>query len=480
MRILLVFAFAASLHAQTGVVEGRVTSSTTHEGISGARAMLTMIAEPKTVYSATTDASGTFRFDSLPRGEYAPNYLAWNYLELTPMLRARNVLNVAPGRDAIRVEVELVPLARVTGRTIDNVQQPIPNAEVIIRPTGEAFVRVARSGPDGAFVFDSMVPGSITVSALAVNPKSNAWESQPVIMRLRPGEQLNSFDVVMRAVPLIKIRGEVLDPSGKPVRGITVEAIPDRPPILRLESTAVTNQDGAFEMPLRPGGWYLTAKMTSDPKWYGTTRVSAGESDVEAVRIRVIPRFHLSASVEGIGANRVGIFLRVFTGTPESWPLRYGDPLPGFVDVAPGRARIDVRDIPPGLYLESIYFGQLEVLGRGFDLYDDSQPVRLVFQSGAGSASGKVENGAEAKVVFMPQEEHLRLASFIHVASCDSSGRFLVTGLRPGKYYAIAFPEIRSEALLMFVEPLLSQAARVEVKRNAFPSVDLQLSEWPQ
>ena len=152
-------------------------------------------------------------------------------------------------------------------------------------------------------------------------------------------------------------------------------------------------------------------------------------------------------------------------------------------NVVPGRYRIRTLDSPPNAYLESILVGEQDVLTNDVELSDISPPVRLLYRRDPGTVRGTVENGPGATVVLIPQEKLLLGDNFTRIATCDSTGRFEVTGLRPGDYYAFAFRrelfwnEFSNPA---FFTSLIPSAVPVQVRRGEASSANLRVTTWPE
>jgi hypothetical protein len=116
------------------------------------------------------------------------------------------------------------------------------------------------------------------------------------------------------------------------------------------------------------------------------------------------------------------------------------------------------------------------------DLYPGSPPLRVVFKPNPVTARGTVANGANSQVVFLPQDEALRGEHSVRAVPADAAGRFTVSGLAPGAYYAFAFDRLRSTNPLYnpgFIHSLVSQAVRVELHTGESSSVDLKVTRWP-
>jgi len=109
-------------------------------------------------------------------------------------------------------------------------------------------------------------------------------------------------------------------------------------------------------------------------------------------------------------------------------------------------------------------------------------PLRVVYKSGAGRATGTVERGEGAWVVLVPQDEALRDSDqFIRTARCAAYGKFAIDNLRPGSYYAFAFDRVRKEMLedVEFVRKIVPRAVRVEVRHGEAANFDLVPQVWP-
>jgi hypothetical protein len=213
--------------------------------------------------------------------------------------------------------------------------------------------------------------------------------------------------------------------------------------------------------------------------------VLLSRSDVLDVRLRVAPRFHLPVILEGAPSEGVSLQLVPISFTFEEIQSlrRQPDGAAGINDLAPGRYSLKVRAVPANYYLEAIFLGEQGVLGRDVDLSEGGPPIRLVFKPNPVTARGTVENGPNTHVVFLPEEESLRGDYSIRTAVADASGRYGITGLRPGTYYVFAFDRLRSMWPLsdpVLVQSLEPRAVRVEVRKGESPAVDLKVTPWPQ
>jgi hypothetical protein len=87
---------------------------------------------------------------------------------------------------------------------------------------------------------------------------------------------------------------------------------------------------------------------------------------------------------------------------------------------------------------------------------------------------GAVENCAAGQVQLIPQEPALRRGGFIHYARCDSNGRYEITAVRPGDYYAFALGGNGvAYAPQGWNDTTLTQASRVTVRAGEATQADL-------
>src|SRR3954447_13810010 len=117
MRIAVFLAIPAALLAQgRGVVEGTISNKLTHAGVAGVKVQITSNNQQ---YTATTSDGGTFRIANVPPGQYT---VALDSHELmTP--GGMRPLPVS-GADPVRLDLELMPWAKIRGRVLDDQGRP--------------------------------------------------------------------------------------------------------------------------------------------------------------------------------------------------------------------------------------------------------------------------------------------------------------------------------------------------------------------
>ena len=136
----------------------------------------------------TTDADGTFRFDSCPD--------ALQTLTARPPGQwlsgaAARLDGVAPGGAAVtlRVRAEAIPAGAIRGRVVDADRRAVGGAQIELEALTPTFVHVTvESAPDGTFQFEHLPPSSY---ALAVSADGFAPLALDELGGLEQGEQRN-------------------------------------------------------------------------------------------------------------------------------------------------------------------------------------------------------------------------------------------------------------------------------------------------
>ena len=510
--VLLVFTLPLAAKT-TGTVEGRVVNALTHAGISGV--IVTLGSSPpkrSTIYEATTDASGVFRIDDVPEGDYVPWFTVTGFTDMGILpWQGRKPFHLAKG-DTVRLPVELVPLGTLRGRVLDGEGHPVVKADVELAHLRGARARIATTDVDGRFELKEA--GAFTLMARPVAKQKGPTRSSSDKERsasvptyfpggiqrmeaarivLRPGEEQEGYEIRLRTVPAYRIRGVVRDEEGKPAPRVPVRLVaPDTwsPP---WEAQAVSGEDGAFEFPsVWARDWEFKAETKRGEtvlKGFGSIMVS--HDNVDGLVIRLSPPFTVKGFVEGPelrderGNRSFGyMWLSPELGESKSG-TRQADGTVLIEDVFPGRYTImpAVTGRPTGYYLESVLFGARDVTGQAVDLVDGTVPIRVIFSPNPGRVSGTVENCRGETVVLWGLDEPILGSNYFHKTTCDASGRFEFTDLRPGDYYAYTFAQVGDADLLQdltFARALKQRATKVRVEKGRTADIELKVVPWPE
>jgi len=478
MRYALVLLCGAALRAQS--VDGLLTDSVRHVPIP--EVIVTLVCPAR--YNATTDETGAFHFARVPAGKYRLDIVKAGFL-LPPERRGVQV------ESDMRLAVELDPWSSVEGRVRFPDGRPAPRARVWLSAWPLGSTRDVTADPGGHFVFDEVKPGKYLLRANSSGndpkPEGEIWVATyfPSVVERDAAEPIrvvsgamSPTDIRLRSMQARRIRGVVTDPVGRRMKGgIDVSVRPD-------ESESVqTGEDGSFEVVVHDGEFHLTASQQGDDAARrGFATVLVARHDVENVVIRLAIPFSVPIVVEGdVPADRKG---RPFPVIAMLTPLEGGPVgrLAGDVleKVYPGKYHILAMQIGPGMYVESVKLGGLEVFGQAFEIFDGSLPIRIRLASGAPVVHGVVEGGVGAFVMAMNADETVA-GDPTRRANADGRGRFAIESLRPGDYYFFAVdrddPAIQTPE---FRRAVLPYAAKVHLEKGAAVAVNLKLAPWPE
>jgi hypothetical protein len=510
-------------------VEGTVVDSITGAGIPGVKVELVRladtvptdpqqarqagimaIAEGDPVYAATTDGQGRFRIEEVKTGTYGARYRAASHLDeaMAPKREPGPVrrIQVAAGGSVVKVEGRMIPLGGLAGRVVDGRGQPVPNARVDLL-TG-ILMGGQDTDKDGKFS-EILFPGdAYTLSVappLGLKPpdpdpdtgQQRAWvrtyypgvadrTAASKIMG-RPGVWQSDIELKLLAVPTRSIRGVVLNPDGTPASKVPVVLGEDFfTPTVRVEAKS----DGTFEFPAAVDGpWRVSADVErGDVKLRAAQWVEMTGHELEGLKLRLNAQVTVRGRVimetmEGRTAPKAPmVSLRAFGHgrMSEAAPPGRPDAEGNFTmeRFYPGVYRFGGRDsAPPGYYLDEVRLGEAVLAAPDVEIDSGAVPLTLVYKTKGGTVRGSVENCAAGGVLLVPQNPVLRWPQSMLSATCDSSDRYQIPAVRPGDYYALAFPADKSSPIWSpeFDESLVSQAARIAVRAGETTSLDLRV-----
>jgi hypothetical protein len=493
----LCLSLLAAACVQAQIVEGTALNATAGIPLAGVKTKL--LQGEMTVYETESDPQGAFRIEGVKDGDYSAAFSKKGFRQPDRNAAARRPFHVTAGANPIRLDVRMQALAKVSGRVIGG-GQPIRGAEVQLLIAGDLVGQTAKSDANGEFQFEDMDTGTYLLRARAPNGadlpaeqdgRKLAWvrtwypsETSPggsARIVLKAGADVIGQDVRLRTAPVYRVRGSVLSERGLPMAGVVVKAQPpDELFIGEFQFVTLTKADGSFELPtLTDGDWRLTAEE-------GALRIQMAQQiagrEVDRVEIRMRAPFPVVGEVVRIGAvgeqKPTGVMLA---------PREGGDHLSyAMTDVA-GRFRIE--NVPPGTYrfmpispgptyyLASVQLGARDVLGQYVELAP-GLPVTITYRSDGGTVRGTVEDCGTATVVLAPQDPSLQYPEFIRRTKCQQNGRYEVTSVRPGEYYAFAFdtpPGVLESS--SFTGQWMNQAVRITVRSGEATDASLKVTQ---
>ena len=173
---------ALSQLLSAAAVEGTVTDALSKAPIPNA--VIRLYGEGDTVASAKSDAQGQFRFDDLREGRYRAVPTHDDYALPPDHHPSRRSLLLANGGPHTRLNIELLPVAQLSGRVLSPAREPIPNVPVgMRRPWEKHWSQTTHANSEGIFRFPHLDPGPWILAAIPhfrVQPPANATPPKPI------------------------------------------------------------------------------------------------------------------------------------------------------------------------------------------------------------------------------------------------------------------------------------------------------------
>jgi uncharacterized GH25 family protein len=487
--MLAVVAFAAQ------EVEGHVVNSLTSIDIPGVAVNLVQVPAGAAAYSATTDSQGHFRIEAVKAGIYTAIYTARGFWPIPNFLvdenferecgrcflveRGGQPFQVTAG-DPLRLEVKMPPIGRISGKVLDYVGEPVPNARLQLHwgeswfckmPSCSGISRQTKTNEKGEYsVTDLDAPGAWLLSAIAPsswkppesrNDQRREWAETfypgvtdpqlAVRVMVRVGGEISNLDIKLAPVPVHRIRGVVLDVRGNqvPKATVTLGKGIGSPSLIRN-----TGGDGTFEFEaVAEGKWRISTNVDQgSPKLWAAQWVELKAHDLENLELRPVAPFAIQGKVvmevrEGVPAKPPSVILAFNAGAGGLADKPAGAFLTGIPDengdfqiqnVYPGPYQILPGVSPPQYYLDSIRIGGRDALESGVEILPGAPPLTVGYKLGGGTVRGTVEKCAGGTVRLLPHNKAMWRPGFVLFAPCDSNDRYAITAVRPGEYYALA------------------------------------------
>jgi hypothetical protein len=521
MRFALWFVLVPVLFAQTtGIVEGTVVDSITKQPIPGVSVTLRNSSKPELAYQATSDGKGVFRITGMQEGAYRSGCVECEKEGYTPFQSGPQIATpplVVTHLEPLRVHFELIPLGKLRGRVMDGEGRSVRDATIIMAALAGGSATGAgnvKTDAEGRFLIEGVYPGIFTLQA---NPGKNlkppasapgeermAWvityfpnatrRNEAQHITVRAGADMDGFVIRLRAAPVHRVSGVVLDENSKPAAGVPVRLIiPDYwSGNYGVEARVNSGEGGAFEFPaVSERDWHLAAEIKRDKTTLkGFASVLVQRLDVEGLVIRLAAPFTMNVAVEWKdapkdGPQRANVALRPDgdTAAENIYGTQQDDGTVRLEDVYSGTYRVDAYGYKAqGYHLASVLFAGEERFGQPVDIINASLPLRLIFEQGNGSIRGTIENCGNAEVALWAADTATR-DSYFRLTACDPAGHFEFADLHPGEYYAAAFAAVVDRYQLQtpdFLRLVMSQSAHVRVEKGSMVSIDLKPIPWPE
>jgi protocatechuate 3,4-dioxygenase beta subunit len=377
------------------------------------------------------------------RGEYRLFWLApGNYYVATKPDIAHIMMNIGQTNAYDAPAVHITPPMRSS--TYEQAAAPsvktrrLKNGEIV----EELYLPVYYPGtPDSQAAAPIAVPAGATVGGVNVTPEIGLVQAH-------------------------HIRGRIIDATtGQPAGRASISAVPrSDDPYFTIPATS-SNAQGVFDLSgVAPGSYrvFVTRYGEGVVGLNGVINVEMSDRNIENFSIVVAPEFKLPGRFVMEDGSRSYPRVPNITRDPQvvgmaqagypSNPRPAADGAFTLEGVAPGDFRVNVQQLPAGSYIKSMRLGNADVLNDGLHLTGPAQGLlEIVIGANAGNVEGSVSNVGQqavpsATVVLVPDPRFRRRSDLYKVVTTDNSGRFRMTGVRPGDYKLFAWENIESGA----------------------------------
>lgn len=519
----LLLAAALALPAQDprpASLEGIVLDSSSSEPLAQVQVSLQPATAARPAPRASgviTGADGRFSFSNIAPGPYRLSLRREGFsLPRAALSSLRFALT--PGQSLTNLRFSLNPQAAVSGRVLDEFDEPVSGAIVqLARRLSGRGAAALTPGPStstddlGAFRLPNVDPGAYLLQAVHADAREVLYPTpdgavtayaptyapstldplQAEVIEARPAAESPPVTVRLRRQPVFPVRGRVLSADGAPLTdaqlflrtpsGFSIFLQPARTRVL---------PDGRFELTgVPPGDWILSAfprQPVNGPRLALSTRITVS-GPLDDVTLRAAPALRLTGVATFEGESKpdwraVNILLRP-TGDTFNLSSNAARPNPdGAFELSAsgsGLVRLDVVGLPaPNSYLAAVRSGAADLTLRSFPLDQPfAAPLTLVFRSGAASLRGQIESRQPATVLLFPTDPQARDAFPTTRTDASPTGEFTFSNLAPGSYLLYAIDP--DDPLLLgpaSIPPDLDRrATRVKLEPRSAASVTLPI-----
>jgi len=506
------------------VVHGRVYDRETGRPIPHATVMA-HVAGDGDLRKTTADEQGRYELNDLPRGDCylsasGIGYQMLRYGQLNPISNPKPI-DLIPGRAVENADFRLSRSGVIAGRVVDEFGEAMPNVMVSARRyrfrNGSRVLTDAGAGPQftddlGRFRLYDLAPADYYVSA---SIRSRATDAANATRRgytltyapattdigdarrvtIGVGTTIERMDVSMIPATVARVSGTVVMSNGELAATGDVVAMEIAGSSLP-SARAPISHDGTFALPpLPPGKYVLHAGMPVTGPQTGAARMSitvAGR-DITGVRLA----FELPSIVSGrivlnpspnVPIDRRAISIRVEPMEPQtnSYGTLVDENLAFEVKVMPGVQSFLLTHAPDGWTLKAVRLNGVDITDGTFNvrLNENLSGLEVELSNRATIVTGKVldDRGATPAdytvVVFARDERRWNgISRYIATARRGGDGRFTISGLPPGEYYAAAFENVNANALSDpdVLAQIRSSAASLTLSAGETSVVDLKV-----
>jgi hypothetical protein len=471
--------------AGTGAIRGRVVRADTGEPLRRAQVRV----EDRTARDLSgtevtlTDAQGRYELTQLPAGQYhlkasRGGYVDLEYGQRRPLERGRP-LELAEGAVLEKIDFALPPGAVVTGRVVDELGEPFARASVSLahrRYDNGAKHLVSEYGAStddrGEFRIFGVAPGDYLIVATFQTLNLGSRDHMRYVPTYYPGTAIANEaqrvtvaaaqEVTGMTIPLVRaatatVRGVVRSTGDAPIGPFTLVIARDVSGGLDAGmSDGAAAPDGSFSIAgLLPGTYLLEAHSMMGGHEFASKEVAVEGADVSGVTLTLSKgatargRITFDTASPPPDLRPSQVFVMAIADREIEHDMGGGPPVvhddwtfetPGLS----GRGVIAAESMGDW-HMKRVRREGTDVTDTPLDFSADIDGLDIELTKQSTTVSGGVTDDhndivLDATVVVFPDEPAKwgSRSRFIGSARPDQKGRFMISGLPPGRYIAIA------------------------------------------
>jgi len=484
---------------------------------------------------------GTYRLVVRPGG-YRGRYLAMSHGAARANDTGRPI-SIRGGEEIRNADVGLTTASAIEGRVVDEAGEPLSRIPVFaarLFAGGDSAQRVSDlsviTDDLGRYRVYGLEPGTYIIGAdghvlpafngAVLSVPSGVRESDPFVTTYYPsaitdtaaqpvrvgGQDVSGIDIMLRRATRVELSGTILDSQGAPASTRFVLVRGGSGSVANTGFTGVpmiptmSDSNGRFRFPALEAGSYRL--LVGSGLWPGLTSVN-GRTEFADLPVTVAGAADVSVVTQpGIGlAGRV-VFaegppaspppIRISFRRPDKGaatlevPATMGDEWRFFGSDLFGPLLVRVSSLPSGWVVKAVTLAGADItdVPTVFTRQHDGQ-LQVLVSSRASTVEGEVKGEepgrpVDATVYVFFQERASWSSTSPRTIRSDvpANGRFTVTGLAAGRYYAIAIAREGFRPPQHPGEPffdLLSRAATpFVISDDERRTIDLPLWRWPE
>jgi Carboxypeptidase regulatory-like domain len=484
---------------QPGSIAGTVRSDSTGYPLRRAQVVLSPAEAGGSSLAQTTDDMGKFSFPSVVPGTYSVSVQRDGYLKQTAgrigAYKMPPIFLIQPGQDVGSFDFRMVPSSVISGKVKFDDAEPAVNVTIQLyreyHRRGRHGWEVAASGltdDRGEYRVHGLEPGSYYVAALYQSPRlpPNAEEqrrtdasgkpreelryavtfypevqklSDAVAVHLLAGQEVVSIDIFLTLVHTVRIRGRVISAlSGTVMEGPSITLRwndADNTASVSAPVDLTFDKNHNFEIKgVTPGPYVIMTTGTDDGKALSArTAISVGDADLEALSIVIGPQQNWKGKIvidgdESIKLPGFGVELQPRRATASPVRAYLEKDLDFTIPFLPQETYdLELLNAPEDTYLEAVRVGKNDRLTTGLEAEPGGEPqeMEVVLSTRGGKVLGRAVTAADSTVVatgssvlLIPDPPYGRSQAY-KLAYADQYGNFLIHGVAPGNYIAVAW-----------------------------------------